>query len=141
ADITAEYFRIRIWASPATLLSYAITGVLFGLARVRSILYVQLLLNFTNAVLNLVFVMYFDMGVAGVAWGTLIAQWLTALVSIWVLLRLLDFQVLRERFIAPVTWQLQRFGSLLFVNGFIFIRTIFLMTALAMIMRMAGDLG
>ena len=38
AAITSEYFRIRIWAAPFTLLGYAITGVLFGLARVRAIL-------------------------------------------------------------------------------------------------------
>ncbi len=141
ASITAEYFRIRIWSSPATLLSYAIVGVLFGMAKVRAILYLQLLLNFTNAALNLVFVIGFDMGVAGVAWGTLIAQWLTALVSIRVLLGLLDIPLLQTRLVASTTWRLRQFSSLMFVNGFIFIRTIFLMTALAMIMRVAGNLG
>ena len=44
-EITAEYFRIRIWAAPATLLGYAITGVLFGLARVKTILWLQAPLN------------------------------------------------------------------------------------------------
>ncbi len=141
ASITTEYFRIRIWAAPATLISYAIVGVLFGMAKVRAILYLQLLLNFTNAALNLIFVIGFDMGVAGVAWGTLIAQWLTALVSIHVLLGLLDVKLLQARIVERTTWRLQQFGSLLFVNGFIFVRTIFLMTALALIMRVAGNLG
>ncbi|HET6564332.1 MAG TPA: MATE family efflux transporter [Xanthomonadales bacterium] len=141
ATITAEYFNIRIWASPATLLSYAVTGVLFGLARVRVILYLQLMLNLTNAALNLLFVIGFDMGVAGVAWGTLIAQWLTALVSIRVLLGLLDIHLLKTRIVEAATWRIKQFGSLMFVNGFIFIRTIFLMTALALIMRVAGNLG
>jgi MATE family multidrug resistance protein len=141
ALITAEYFRIRIWAAPATLLSYAIVGVLFGMAKVRAILYLQLLLNLTNAALNLIFVIGFDMGVAGVAWGTLIAQWLTALVSIRVLLGLLDVPLLKARLIESATWRLQQFSRLMFVNGFIFIRTIFLMTALALIMRVAGNLG
>jgi len=141
ASITAEYFRIRIWAAPATLLGYAITGVLFGMARVKSILWLQLFLNITNAALNLVFVIGLDMGVAGVAWGTLIAQWLTAFASIWVLLRLLDGPSLLRRILSRATWRIARFGQLIFVNGFIFIRTIFLMTALTLIMRVAGGMG
>jgi MATE family multidrug resistance protein len=141
AAITSEYFHIRIWAAPATLLGYAITGVLFGMARVKSILWLQLLLNITNGALNLVFVIGLDMGVAGVAWGTLIAQWVTAFASVWVLLRLLDRTSLVKHALSRATWQLKRFGQLIFVNGFIFIRTIFLMTALTLIMRVAGGMG
>ncbi len=141
AAITSEYFHIRIWAAPATLLGYAITGVLFGMARVKSILWLQLLLNITNGVLNLVFVIGLEMGVAGVAWGTLIAQWITAFASIWVLLRLLDRRALISRALSRATWRIKRFGQLIFVNGFIFIRTIFLMTALSLIMRVAGGMG
>ncbi|MEJ8569800.1 MATE family efflux transporter [Elongatibacter sediminis] len=141
ADITEAYFRIRIWAAPATLLGYAITGVLFGLARVRAILWLQLLLNVTNGVLNVIFVIGLDMGVPGVAWGTLIAQWLAAVASVWVLLRLLDRAMLVARIRQRATWHIRKFGSLIFLNGFIFIRTLFLMTALALIMRKAGALG
>ena len=141
ARITAEYFHIRIWAAPATLLGYAITGILFGMARVRSILWLQLLLNITNGALNVLFVVGLDMGVPGVAWGTLIAQWLTAFASVWVLLRLLDRQLLLGKILQAATWRIRSFGKIIFVNGFIFIRTIFLMTALALIMRVAGGLG
>jgi len=141
AQITAQYFYIRIWAAPATLLGYAITGILFGMARVRSILWLQLLLNITNGILNVTFVVGLDMGVPGVAWGTLIAQWLTAFASVWVLLRLLDKQLLLAKIRQKATWRIRSFGQIIFVNGFIFVRTIFLMTALALIMRVAGTLG
>lgn len=141
ALVTAQYFHIRIWAAPATLLSYAITGALFGLARVKTILWLQLLLNVSNGVLNVLFVIGLDMGVPGVAWGTLIAQWLTVIASVWVLLRLLDGHKLLVRALNSATWLISQFRQLFFVNGFIFIRTIFLMTALALIMRVAGRLG
>lgn len=141
ALITAQYFHIRIWAAPATLLSYAIIGILFGMARVKTILWLQLLLNISNGVLNVLFVIGLEMGVPGVAWGTLIAQWLTAIASVWVLLRLLDGAKLLARALSSATWQIRQFRQLFFVNGFIFIRTIFLMTALALIMRVAGRLG
>jgi MATE family multidrug resistance protein len=139
--ITAEYFRIRIWAAPFTLLGYAITGVLFGLARVRTILWLQLLLNISNAVFNVTLVVGFGLGVPGVAWGTLIAQVLTAAASVWVILRIYGAAPLRETLFASGTWVLRGFRKLLLVNGFIFVRTIFLMTALALIMREAADLG
>ena len=85
AEITSEYFRIRIWAAPASLLVYALTGVLFGLGKTRTILALQLVLNISNGILNLVFVIGFDMGVPGVALGTLIAQWLCALLCLRVM--------------------------------------------------------
>jgi len=141
AAITAEYFRIRIWAAPFTLLSYAVIGVLFGLARVRTILWLQLLLNVTNAVLNVTFVVGLGMGVPGVAWGTLIAQVLTAAVSGWLMVRIYGAGPLLAVMRDTATWVLSSFRKLVLVNGFIFIRTIFLMTALALIMRVAAGLG
>ena len=141
AAITTEYFRIRIWAAPFTLLGYAITGVLFGLARVRTILWLQLLLNITNGILNVTFVVGLGMGVAGVAWGTLIAQVLTAVASVWVVARIYGSQALLTSIRAGGTWVLTSFRKLVLVNGFIFIRTIFLMTALALIMRVAAGMG
>ena len=141
ALITAHYFHIRIWAAPATLLSYAITGVLFGLARVKTILWLQLLLNISNAILNVTFVIGLGMGVPGVALGTLIAQWLTVIASVWILLRLLNGKKLLAHALSKATWQLGQLGQLVSVNVFIFIRTILLMTALALIMRGAGHLG
>jgi MATE family multidrug resistance protein len=139
--ITGEYFRIRIWAAPFTLLSYAVIGVLFGLARVRAILWLQLLLNVTNGILNVTFVVGLGMGVPGVAWGTLIAQVLTALVSVWMMARIFGAQTMLTVIREGATWVLSGFRKLVLVNGFIFIRTVFLMTALALIMRVAAGLG
>jgi MATE family multidrug resistance protein len=141
AAITAEYFRIRIWASPFALLGYAITGVLFGLARVRTILWLQLLLNLSNAVLNVTFVIGLGMGVPGVAWGTLLSQILMTGASLWVVVRIYGTAPLWAGLRAGQTWLLQGFRNLVLINGFIFIRTIFLMTALALIMRVAAGLG
>ena len=45
----------------------------------------------TNIVLDLVFVIYFHMGVAGVAWATLIAQGMCAFISFYVLMRRLKY--------------------------------------------------
>ncbi len=139
--LTTEYFHIRIWATPAALLIYAISGVLFGLGRTRAVLVQQLVLNITNAVLNVIFVIGLGLGVAGVAWGTLIAQWLAAAVGVWLLVQMLGLHDLLEGMKNTRTWLLSGFRKLVAINGFIFIRTILLMTALSIIMRIAGGLG
>ena len=141
AGLTQEYFQIRIWATPAALLIYAVSGVLFGLARTRAILVQQLVLNITNAILNIIFVVGLGMGVAGVAWGTLIAQWLAAVVGIQILVKIIGLKRLLEGFKNTQTWLLSGFKKLIAINGFIFIRTILLMTALSLVMRGAGGLG
>lgn len=75
------YWDIRIWAAPATLATYAIMGTLIGLGKTRDLLWLQLCLNGINLVLDVVFVVGFDWGVKGIAWGTLIAEWLCALIG------------------------------------------------------------
>jgi len=140
-QITKEYFHIRIWAAPATLLVYAVAGVLFGLAKTGMVLVQQLVLNITNAILNIIFVVMLGLGVAGVAWGTLIAQWLAAFLGCWLLTRIFGLHVLLEGLKSSSTWLRSGFSKLIAVNGYIFIRTIFLMTALSLVMRVAGTLG
>jgi MATE family multidrug resistance protein len=140
-SLTEEYFHIRIWAAPATLLVYAISGVLFGLAKTGAVLFQQLVLNISNAALNVTFVVGLGLGVAGVALGTLIAQWLAVAAGAWILGQLIGWRRLLAGVRASATWLLAEFRRLVVVNGFIFIRTILLMTALSVIMRVAGSLG
>lgn len=141
ATLTEEYFRIRIWAAPATLLVYAISGVLFGLGKTGAVLLQQLVLNIANAILNITFVVGLGLGVAGVALGTLLAQWLAVLVGLWILVGLFGLRRLLAGLRESGTWLLTGFRSLFVINGFIFVRTILLMTALSVIMRVAGTIG
>lgn len=76
------YWDIRIWAAPATLATYAIMGTLIGLGKTRQLLWLQLCLNGINLVLDVLFVVGFDWGVKGIAWGTLIAEWVCALIGL-----------------------------------------------------------
>lgn len=140
-DSTMVYMKIRIWAAPATLMVYAISGVFFGLGKTGAVLVQQLVLNISNAVLNIIFVVGMGFGVAGIAWGTLIAQWLATLVGFWLLVRLFGTNSLLSGLRDSSTWFLAGFKKLIAVNGFIFIRTIFLMIALSLIMRVAGAFG
>jgi len=74
--LVADYYRIRIWAAPATLMTYALSGTLIGQQRMRAIFYLQLILNIANIVLNIAFFKYTDWGIKGVATATLISEYL-----------------------------------------------------------------
>jgi len=82
-----EYFDIRIWGAPAALANYALFGWFIGRGEARIVLALTLLLNGINVVLDAFFVMGLEMGVAGVALGTLIAEVAAALVGLMLALR------------------------------------------------------
>lgn len=83
--LVKDYFYIRIWGAPATLITYALLGALIGLGWTKQLLWVQLVLNGLNVLLNLLFVVGLDMGIKGIALGTLIAEWVTLFFA-WYLL-------------------------------------------------------
>jgi putative MATE family efflux protein len=70
----ATYLRISALGIPAMLVALAATGVLRGLQDTRTPLVASVVGFSTNVVLNLVFVYGFGWGIAGSAWGTVIAQ-------------------------------------------------------------------
>ena len=83
--LAATYFGIRILAAPATLLTYALLGVLVGCQRTPGVLVLQLVLNLANVALNVALFALTDLGIAGVAIATLAAEWLAAGVGLWLL--------------------------------------------------------
>lgn len=84
-SLVEEYFYIRIWGAPATLITYSLLGALIGMGWTKQLLWIQILLNGLNIALNILFVVVFDMGIKGIALGTLIAEWV-ALFYAWHLL-------------------------------------------------------
>ena len=78
------YYDVRIWAAPATLANYALLGWFIGLGKARIALLLQLVLNLSNMLLDAWFVLGLDMGVRGVASGTVIAEYLAAVVGLFI---------------------------------------------------------
>ncbi len=75
ADIAREYFYIRIWAAPATLTLMAFKGWFIGMQDTRSPMAIDILVNVVNMAASYLLAVNAGLGVAGVAWGTLIAQY------------------------------------------------------------------
>ena len=75
AQIARSYFFIRIWAAPATLMLMAFKGWFIGMQDTKSPMAVDILVNAVNMAASYVLAVYTPLGVVGVAWGTLIAQY------------------------------------------------------------------
>lgn len=78
------YFDIRIWSAPATLANYALLGWFIGLGRAHIAFFLQLFLNGLNIILDVYFVMGLQLGVEGVALGTVLAEVAAALAGLTV---------------------------------------------------------
>ena len=74
-NLASLYFHICIWGAPATLGLYGFTGWFIGMQNSRFPMYIALTQNVVNIIASLFFVFACDMKVAGVALGTLIAQY------------------------------------------------------------------
>ena len=69
------YFRICLWGAPAMLGIYGFAGWFIGMQNSRFPMYIAITQNIVNIAASLCFVYLFHMKVAGVAWGTLTAQY------------------------------------------------------------------
>lgn len=81
--LARTFLAIRIWAAPATIGLYALTGYLVGTERTRAALALQLWQNGLNMVLDLWFVIGLHWGVPGVAFASLIAETTGVALGLW----------------------------------------------------------
>ena len=87
APYATTYLRISALGIPAMLVVLAATGVLRGLQDTRTPLYVAIAGFIANGALNVGLVYGADLGIAGSAWGTVIAQCGMAAVYLAVVVR------------------------------------------------------
>src|SRR5262245_33705314 len=84
-----SYFAVRIWSAPVALANYALLGWFVGLARAKTALALQVVINVTNAAMIALMVIHFEMGVAGAALAAVIAETIGAAIGLAMALRIL----------------------------------------------------
>ncbi|MEL3945266.1 MULTISPECIES: MATE family efflux transporter [Streptomyces] len=87
APYAVTYLRISILGIPAMLVVLAATGVLRGLQDTKTPLYVAVGGFVANGALNVLLVYGFGIGIAGSAWGTVLAQCGMAAIYLYVVVR------------------------------------------------------
>ena len=85
-DLAREYLKIYLFGCTPMLLYNGITSTFNALGESKMPLYFLILSSLLNVGLDLLFVIVFNMGVAGVAWATFIAQTVACVLSLTVLL-------------------------------------------------------
>jgi MATE family, multidrug efflux pump len=112
-DGAVLYLRIAALGSPFFMLAAAGQGFLRGMSDLRTPLLILVAAHTVNVVLELVFVYGFDWGLAGSAWGTVIAQLGMGAAFVWVQARASGWEPPR----------LERIRSLMKIGGEIAVRT------------------
>ena len=117
-----EYFEIRIYSSFGELIIFIITGLFIGLQRTTISSVVVGFFSITNIVLSLIFVIYFDLDVRGVAFGTVISSTLTAIIFLsYTFFELQKFTSIKIN-VAKI-FNLKKIQKLFSINLDIFIRS------------------
>ena len=124
-SLAVSYFYIRVWAAPATIAMYALTGWFIGMQNTKTPMVIAILINLINVGLNVLFVYGLGLKSDGVAWGTLIAQYSGLFISFALMYRYYGklFRHLKKR----VVFSAVGVKSFFVVNRDIFIRTMSLL--------------
>ena len=137
--LAREYFDIRIWSAPGTLVNYALIGWFLGTQNARVPFLMFLTINVTNIVLDLVFVLGLGMKVDGVALASVIAEYSGAAVGAAFVLG-----TLRRH---PGTWtvahltNLAAYARFFAVNANLFVRTMALIFTMSFVTAQGARMG
>ncbi len=121
--LAAQYIFVRIWAVPASITLFTLQGWFIGMQDAKTPMMVAVLSVVINAACSYYFAFNLNMGIAGIAWGSVVAQYIAFFVSCILLfvkyreyIRLLD--VKESLHLKPVLQFLQ-------INRDVFLRTVF----------------
>lgn len=121
-----EYFYIRIWAAPATISMYVVSGWFIGMQNTKIPMVIALMVNVFNIGFNLLFVNVLGMKSDGVALGTVIAQYLGLFVAI--IFFMFKYKGYFQFFSLKMALKRDQLLHFFKVNKDIFIRTMSLLT-------------
>ena len=126
--LVVRYFGICVWGAPALLATMSISGWFVGMQNSVYQMIVSISVNVTNIIASLLLVFVFDAGFVGIAVGTLIAQWVGALLAFALAVRLArrhglpQFRVSRDSFAGM--------GRFFKINTHIFLRSLCMMAVM-----------
>ena len=121
-ELAQSYFHIRIFAAPATISLYALTGWFIGMQNAKYPMMISILINILNIGFNALFVFGFDMKSDGVALGTVIAQYSGFMLAI--ILLFTKYRAFLRKVTKKALFDLKAMLLFFKVNRDIFLRTL-----------------
>lgn len=139
-EMAKEYFTIRIISAPATLIIYVFIGYFLAIQQSKKVLWIMLVNQVGNMVLDYIFVMEWHWGIAGVAYGSIISEYAALILGLVFLFKsgykLPSSSQFRLWFNAK-----NEIKDFFILNRDIFIRTLCLITVFAMMTKGSARLG
>jgi len=141
ASVARQYFFVRIWAAPATLLLFAFKGWFIGMQDTRSPMATDILVNVVNMIASYYLAVYTPAGVVGVAWGTVIAQYSGLLLAVLILVfrYILDLRLLISDFKTVLRGPDSK--RMMALNGNLFVRSLCFMVVYVGFTSLASKYG
>ena len=120
--LAREYFFIRIWAAPATLSLNVFKGFFIGMQNAVSPMAVDVVVNVSNVAASIFFSFYAGLGFSGIAWGTLVAQYIGMVLAI--VLMVLQYRNLFHLIDIRGTMRWNRMKRFFMLNADLFVRSL-----------------
>lgn len=117
-----RYFFIRIWAAPATLSLMVFKGWFIGMQNTIFPMILDITINVVNMVGSYLLAVNFSMGVIGVAWGTLLAQYIGLLLAIT--LFIIGYRGYFKHFSIFESLRLEKIKRMFSINSKLFVRSL-----------------
>ncbi len=137
--LAQQYVLIRLYGLPAALVMHVLAGWLLGLQNARAALWMLLLANSVNIILDIYFVFGLHWGVAGAARASVIAEWSGAVLGLALAWRYVDKGPLLNFWQHLLGWSNWR--PLLAVNRDILIRSLALQAVFFTVTFQGARLG
>jgi|TARA_B110000285_G_scaffold231127_1_gene299081 MATE family multidrug resistance protein len=135
-----EYISIRLFSAPAELMLYVLTGFYLGLQKTKIASLLISIFCFGNIILSSIFVIYFNLGIFGVAAGTVISAYIALIIFLLVVYFQFKNKFYNFFTISKIFNKIKIF-QLFNINFDIFIRTIFLTFSFLWVTYQGSKLG
>ena len=137
--LAREYFFIRIWAAPATLSLNVFKGFFIGMQNAVSPMAVDITVNVTNIAASIFFAFYAGLGFSGIAWGTLVAQYVGLILAV----SLMVFQYRRHFHLMDIRNDIRpgKIRKFFMLNADLFVRSLCFLFIYAGLTSLAAKYG
>lgn len=120
-EIVAEYFYARIWAMPAGIILFGLYGWFVGMQNATIPMTVSIIVNGLHAIFSYWFVFSFDMGIVGIAYASVVSQWIGLVIAATLIVLCFRKTLRKVKFREVLNFSAMR--RFFVVNGDIIVRT------------------
>lgn len=123
------YCEVRMYSAPAVLAGYVLMGWFYGIQYAKGTLWILLVINVANMVLDYIAVYYLNLASPGVAWATVASSYLGVIVAL--LLARKKLALFEGRLALAVLFHWHHYINLIRINRYLFIRTVLLLLVMS----------